>query len=281
MDFSCLISCYHKDSPTQLAEALESIVRQTKPPTELIFVEDGKLSRLLYQVLEEFDDKLPLKRIRLEENNGLGNALNQGLLHCSNNIVMRMDTDDICHPQRFDEQLNFLIKHPDIDIVGSWAIDINNKGETIGERTFPTRNEDLIKIIWSCPLAHPTVAFRRDAILGIGSYRKDVKRRQDYDLWLRAAVNGLKFANIPKFLLYYRFTDDYYKKNSLGVAWSQAVMGLKGLRSLNEKRMYPYFAIFSPVLRSILPRFIEKPVHRLLKRVDPRNQKVILHKIND
>lgn len=267
------MSGYYKDSPKQLLEALESVVNQTLQANEVIFVEDGKLSEPLYEILELFSTKLPLKRIPLSENRGLGNALNLGLRNCSNDIVIRMDGDDICHPERFQKQVRFLQENPEISIVGTWANDIDEHGEVIGRRTYPTSHEELYKIIWTCPFAHPTVAFRKHAILNVGSYRVDIKRRQDYDLWMRAAAKGIKFANIPEFLLYYRFTNDYYKKNNIKVAWSQAMMGVEGLRNLKTKRLYPYIGVFSPVVRAILPGFIEKPVHKLLRKVDPRNQK--------
>src|SRR5699024_10341677 len=99
MQFSCLISTFVKDCPKQLEEALESLIKQTLPATEIIFVEDGKLSIELNLVLEKYQVLLPIKRIPLKENKGLGNALNIGLKECSNNLVFRMDTDDICHPQ--------------------------------------------------------------------------------------------------------------------------------------------------------------------------------------
>ena len=270
--FSCLISCFKKDSPVQLGEALQSIADQTLPPTEVVLVEDGELTRALYDILDKYSERLVLKRVRLKENKGLGNALNVGLQKCSYDIVARMDTDDICHPKRFETQVQFLAQHNDISIVGSWAKDIDASGAIVGERIFPTDHDDIKNIIWSCPFAHPTVAFRRADILNIGSYRTDIKRRQDYDLWMRAASKGLKFANIPEFLLFYRFTNDYYKKNNFKVAWSQAMMGVHGLKELKTKSLYPYLGVFSPVIRAMLPSFIEKPVHRLFRKIDPRSK---------
>lgn len=270
--FSCLMSCYHKDSPSYLKEAFGSLVGQTVQADEIVFVEDGKLSVELYQVIEDFQAILPINVIKIEENKGLGNALRVGLQACANDIVVRMDTDDICAPKRFEKQVSFMENHPEVSIVGTWAYDIDDAGEITGERVFPTEHEELLNIIWACPFAHPTVAFRKQAILGIGSYRSDIKRRQDYDLWLRAAAKGLKFANIPEHLLYYRFTDAYYKKNDIKVAWAQAMMGAKGLSALNVRKLYPYIGVFSPVVRALLPSFVAKHIHRLFQKVDPRRQ---------
>lgn len=272
MEFSCLISSYKKDNPRQLIEAFESLKSQTLQANEIVFVEDGKLTKELYEVLDKYSTFLPIKRIYLPINKGLGNALNVGLKECSHEIVLRMDTDDICHYKRFEKQVNFLENNKDIDIVGSWAKDINQVGEIIGERTFPVSHKDLINVIWACPLAHPTVAFRKESIIRIGSYRTDIKRRQDYDLWLRATAKGLKFANIPEFLLYYRFTDDYYKKNNLKVAWEQGMMGYNGLCKLKVRKILPYIAVFLPILRAIMPNFLAKYFHKISKRLDPRRK---------
>lgn len=270
--FSVLISSYYKDSPLFLERALESLKDQTLQASEIVFVEDGKLTRELYDVLDRYASLLPIKRLSFDENKGLGNALKIGLENCTNDIVLRMDTDDICDRERFEKQVTFLQNNKDIDILGTWVKDIDNNGKIIGERIFPTNHVDLLKVIWACPLAHPTIAFRKESIISIGSYNTGIKRRQDYDLWLRAATKGLRFGNIPEFLLYYRFTDDYYKKNNLKVAWEQGMMGYNGLRDLKVKSFFPYIGVFSPVIRALMPKFFAKLFHKLTNRLDPRKK---------
>ena len=193
MGFSCLMSTYKKDSPIQLKECLESLVNQTLPADEIVLVKDGELSLELESVLEHYQDKLPFNFIELPNNKGLGNALNVGLLSCKYDIVIRMDADDICALNRFEIQYQFLSKNPEIDILGSWAWEINNQGKIVGERRYPENHEKLLELIWACPINHPTVIYRRNKILSIGSYNIKIKRRQDYELWFRAAENGLKF----------------------------------------------------------------------------------------
>lgn len=269
MKFSCLISCFYKDPANYLQQALQSICDQTLLPDEIIFVEDGPLTPELYNVITAYESKLPLVRISLKENKGLGFALKHGLLQCKHDIVLRMDTDDICAPERFQKQVDFLTVHTDIDIVGTWAKDINESGDVIGERTYPAEHSKLSKIIWACPIVHPSVAFRKESILRVGSYNADIPRRQDYDLWIRAAIGGLKFANIPEYLLYYRFTNQYYKKNGIGVVWAQSKIGLKGIRKLGGG-LFAYIAVMSPILRALLPLRVVKLLYPLTKKFDPR-----------
>lgn len=274
MKFSCLMAGYYKDNPDQLREAFDSLEEQSYPAEEIVFVEDGVLSKELYTVLDQYRVKLPIKSVQLNENKGLGNALKIGLEKCSHDIVCRMDTDDICDKRRFEKQVKFLMENQDVDIVGSWVKDIDEEGKIIGERVFPTSHESIYDIIWTCPFAHPTVAYRKDSILKIGSYRTDIKRRQDYDLWMRAAVEGLRFANIPEYLLLYRFTDNYYRKNNLKVAWQQGMMGYRGLKKLKVKELVPYFGVFSPLLRAVLPKFLAKPFHSMVAKIDPRKKNI-------
>lgn len=272
MSFSCLVSCYYKDSPVLLDEAFSSIYKQTLKPDEIIFVEDGKLTEELYDVISKYQKKLPIMKVPLEENRGLGNALHEGLLRCNFDIVFRMDTDDICHPERFEKQFAFMRENPGIDVVGSWARDIDITGKVIGERTCPVSHGELYKIMWTCPIIHPTVAFRKASIMHVGSYRTDIKRRQDYELWMRAAAQGLKFANIPEYLLYYRFTESYYKKNNFKVALEQARMGVDGLNKMKGPT-YAYLLVYAPVIRSLFPSFMIKYIHKSFNFFDPRKRK--------
>ena len=81
-------------------------------------VEDGPLTPELYEVVEEFVHEHPeMKRVVLEKNKGLGEALNEGLKHCSHDLVARMDTDDITKPKRFEKQVKIFQKHPEVDVV--------------------------------------------------------------------------------------------------------------------------------------------------------------------
>lgn len=269
MSFSVLMSTFHRDNPEQFKEALDSLKAQSLPADEIVIVEDGPLATELYVVIDSYSGVLPIKRIPLKENVGLGGALNIGLEACSHDIVIRMDTDDVCYDDRFKLQYEYLINNPEVDILGGWARDIDAQGNIISERKYPTSHEDIYKLMWTNPLIHPAVAFRKGKILSVGSYDPAVVRRQDYDLWIRAAAGGLRIENLPHFLIQYRFTDNYYQKNNTKVAYKQALMGYKGAKQLRLP-LYTRIAVFVPVLRSLLPKGLIGPVHRLMSRFDPR-----------
>lgn len=271
MSFSCLISCYKNDNPEQLDKCLDSLVRQTLSADEILFVKDGGLTPELEAVLLKYADTLPFRFLNFEQNQGLGYALNKGLEACIYDIVMRMDTDDICYVDRFESQYNYLCNNPQVDILGGWAHDIDVNDHIIGERKYPTTHEDLYQLMWTNPLIHPTIAFRKSRILQVGSYDRAVVRRQDYDLWIRAAHGGLIMENLPKFLIKYRFTENYYKKNNRRVVYDQALMGYRGAKLL-DLPFYTRLAVFVPVIRSWMPSMMIKPIHRFLSRFDPRTR---------
>ena len=119
MLFSVLLSLYHKESPLFLRQSLTSIFTQTLLPIEVVLVEDGPLTDELYVIIEESTIRHPeLKVVSLPSNQGLGKALNEGLKHCSYDLVARMDTDDIAKPDRFEKQMAVFLEHPEIDVVG-------------------------------------------------------------------------------------------------------------------------------------------------------------------
>lgn len=120
-NYSVLISLYFKESPLHLREALDSIFSQTYRSNDVVLVEDGTLGEELELVVREYENKYPeLHVVRFEKNRGLGFALNDGILECKNEIVARMDTDDIAKPERMEKQVQVMEAHPEYGMISSW-----------------------------------------------------------------------------------------------------------------------------------------------------------------
>lgn len=117
--FSVLMSLYYKEVPEYLNECLESLAVQTCPATEIVIVKDGLLTEELEKILSLWQNKLPLTIVGYEENKGLAYALNYGLQFCSYELVARMDSDDICMPDRFEKQIKYFEEHKETVIVGA------------------------------------------------------------------------------------------------------------------------------------------------------------------
>lgn len=269
MKYSVLLSLYSKESPDYLKLALNSLFASTLPPDQIVIVKDGPLTADLEKVLSYYTG---IEYSSIPINVGLSYALNIGLSICRNELVARMDTDDICHPDRFKKQFEFMVQNPAVDIVGTYAIKIDERGKEFGILKVPVYHDDIRKYIWTCPFIHPTVMFRKSKIEQIGSYNPNSGPRQDdYELWFRCALNGLIFANIPESLFYYRFFKDNVKKNSIKVGWSRFKVGFRGCRKLHLS-LYAYIGVSIPLFRALLPYPLNVLFNELMIKVNPRSK---------
>lgn len=202
MKFSILMSIYYREKPSNLEYSLQSLVNQTIKANELVLVKDGYLTPELEKVIDKYTDKLNIRCINLKNNVGLGLALQKGILYCQNDIVARMDTDDICHPERFEKQLYFLKNNNEIDVVGSWISEFEeNPNNVYAYRELPTKHKDLFNFAKKRnPLNHMTVMYRRQAVIKAGNYQPAIGF-EDYFLWIRMLLKNAKFANLPEYLV--------------------------------------------------------------------------------
>lgn len=99
-------------------------------------------------------------------------------------------------------------EHDEVDVLGSGCVEIDYGGVERDIRLMPADHEAIVDALWSCPLIHPSIMFRREKILAVGGYDDGLRRRQDYELWFRAAQQGIRFGNIQKPLIQYRFGGD-------------------------------------------------------------------------
>ena len=201
MNFSVLLSVYHKEKAEFLDMSMTSIWdEQTIKPNEIVLVQDGLLTDELNEIIGKWKEKLgeTLKVISLEENIGLGNALNIGLKECNYELVARMDTDDISASDRFEKQLK-IFENNDIDICSSWVSEFESTEENIVScRKLPREDDELIEFSKKRnPLNHPAVMYKKSAIQNAGGY-KDMPWFEDYYLWVRMIASRAKMYNIQE-----------------------------------------------------------------------------------
>lgn len=202
MKFSVLMSLYIKEKPEYLDECLSSLHSQTLKANEVVIVFDGPLTRKLYDVVESWKSRLPIKQCELEKNVGLGEALQYGIQKCSYNLIARMDTDDVCQPDRFEKQIQYFQINPDIACVGSWISEFDSDPDNvIAIRKVPCSNLEIKKYSkLRNPMNHISVVYRKDAVLDSGGY-KHLHFMEDYYLWLRMLAKGYEFMNIEECLV--------------------------------------------------------------------------------
>ena len=230
------MSLYKKEKPEYLRLALDSMLNQTVKPDEIVLVEDGPLTDELYDVVEEY--KADLHIVKNEKNLGLGLALNKGLKACRNELVARMDTDDISELDRCEKQLAFFEVHPSATILGGQLEEfIETADNAVGRRIVPESDSELKAYMKKrCPFNHMTVMFKRSDILEAGNYQ-DWFWNEDYYLWVRLALAGYEFANLPDVLVHARVGADMYQRRG-GSKYYESEINLQ--KFMLEKKVIGY-----------------------------------------
>ncbi|AGE29664.1 glycosyltransferase [Enterococcus faecium] len=215
--YSVLMSLYYKENASFLKTSILSIINQTVMPSEIVIVIDGPITDELEDCLQYFLKRYDtlFKIVRLPHNVGLGLALNEGLKVCSNELVARMDTDDISLVDRCEKQLNEFNKNPKLVMVGTNVDEFYDTPDNItSTRKVPSDYEGIKKFIKTrSPFNHPTVMYKKSEVLKLGGY-KDIKRKEDYELFMRMVVNKMYTLNIPESLLLFRSNYSAYKRRT-------------------------------------------------------------------
>lgn len=212
-EFSVLLSVYAKDDPTHLDEALRSLIQQTRPPDQVVVVADGPLTVSLQETISTWRDRHAdiIEVAQLAENQGLGKALNTGLERCANELVARMDADDISRPTRFETQIRFFDENPDVTAVGGYIAEFDHDPKDILHvREVPITPSDIEQFARSRnPMNHVTVMMKKSLIESVGGY-KTRPGMEDYHLWVRLLQRGDTLANVPEILVDVRTGDEMY-----------------------------------------------------------------------
>ena len=271
--FSVLMSLYKKENPKYLDTSLNSVFSQTIPPNQVVLILDGPVGDDLLEVVNKYKNLYSSLEVYPQPTNkGLSTALNVGMEKCRNEIVFRMDTDDVCYSNRFERVLREYDNNQGLDIVGSFATMIDEEGNEIKGMTAPVTQEEIYKNVWTCPFIHPTVSFKKTALLRAGSYNPNSGPRQDdYELWFRCVENGLKCKNIEEPLLYYRFFKDSVARNTVKVGWWRAKVGLKGSWRCKCSPI-AYIGVCYPLFRACMPSFVREFMYKMSDKINPRTK---------
>ncbi len=217
--FSLLMSVWARDDAAHLRHAFHSVVHdQTRPPDDVVLVQDGPVPEPLRDAINELlaEAPCPVTLLDLEENVGLGVALDRGLAACAHDIVARMDADDIALPQRFAVQLP--IVEDGVDLVGSALLEFGRDADDIvGSRVPPVDPAEIVRYArFAQPFNHPTVVYRRSAVERAGGYRH-LALMEDYLLFARMIGQGVSVANVAEPLVLYRVGAGAYARRG-GIA---------------------------------------------------------------
>ncbi len=240
-EFSVLMSLYKKENPEFLKEAMESVVNQTLKPSEVVLVIEGKLPDELEKMVKQLKKKYNIiKTFEIEDGKGLGASLNYGLTKCKYNYVMRADTDDICVNNRFEKEMDFMLKNSTVDVLGTSIYEFkeNIDEENIRIKNMPTGDEIYKYAQKRNPLNHMTVCMKKDSVLKVGNYNSQ-KMLEDYELWIRMINNKMKLENINIPLVYARIGNGFEKRrgNKIQIAlWKKIQKYMYENNMINRSR---------------------------------------------
>jgi glycosyltransferase involved in cell wall biosynthesis len=204
---SILIPCYNAQET--ISQALESLICQTLQDFEIILVDDGSNDSTLV-ILSEWARRDARFHIFTQPHAGIISALNLGLKYCRSPYIARMDSDDISHPQRLEQQVIYLEAHPEVSLVSCLVEGYPFEQVREGFRIYIAwlnslvSDEDIRREIFvESPFAHPSVMLRKDRLYEAGGYQEN-GWAEDYDLWLRLYIRGARFAKLDQALLSWR-----------------------------------------------------------------------------
>lgn len=270
-NFSVAMSVYKNDNATFFDKALESITEgQTLKPTEIVLVVDGFIDDGLNAVIEKYSKKYDIFNIiRLPENLGLGNALKIAVENSKNELIARMDSDDIAVSTRFEEQLNCFKNDNSLDIVGGNISEfIGDENNIVAYRRVPISDSDIKQYLRiRCPFNHMTVMYKKSAVQKSGGYL-DLFWNEDYYLWIRMFLNNAKFANTGTTLVNVRTGSDMYARRG-GKRYFKSEIYLQNFMLKNKIiNIFTYFTniIKRFIVQLVLPNSVRGMVFRTFAR---------------
>ena len=214
--YSVLMSVYVKEKPEYLRTAMESIWNQSVKTDDFVLVCDGPLTADLDAVIEQAEKEHPeLTVVRLEKNLGLGKALNHGIKRCKNELVARMDSDDISRTDRCERQLEIFRRYPEISICSGTVEEFSESTDLVEScRVVPEKQNEIMAFAKKRnPFNHPCVMYKKTAVEDAGGYQ-DFFLLEDYYLWIRMLQKGFTGYNIQQPLLWMRAGSEMYKRRA-------------------------------------------------------------------
>lgn len=215
ISYTALMSVYIKEKPEHLRESLNSLLAQTIRPQEILIVEDGLLSDELYDLINTFVKDYPdvFTIVSYSKNHGLWYALRLGVEKARNELIMRMDSDDISASNRAELQLQYMTDHTLCGCCGSiveeFEGDVDN---VISLVELPESHEEMVSFSKKRnPMRHPSMMYRKKTILQVGNYR-EMPFFEDYDLAMRLIDSGVLLYNIQKPLVSMRVNSGFYQR---------------------------------------------------------------------
>lgn len=255
-----IMAAYNSES--SVGATIESVRNQTFTDWTLVVVDDCSTDGTL-SVLKGFAEQD--KRIRViagQENRGQGHCRNVAIAATSSPLIAVLDADDICLPDRLQQQVDFMREHPEVDVLGGAAYYIfPDRPDSPVLVCRPETHEELVRAIYTeCPFVHPTVMYRRSYIEQAKGYRVELRRGQDSDLWFRT-YRVARFHNLQVPLVNYSCRPRTRLRDALYATRARYEMAARDKRLLTSgwhiMRPLAHYALVRMKLRSPFGRSVD------------------------
>jgi len=263
--------CMRAGSPLDLALRAIHSTAASLTSHDIIFLRiDGSLPEN-QAIFEQAAAPVPLQILGSEQHQGLAACLNELIDEALRNerwqLMARMDANDESLPRRMETQRTFLANHPDIDILGTACIEVNEHGEYLQTKQMPLNHVSIVRNLpRSNPINHPSVMVRRRVFASGLRYRTDVSRTEDYHLWIDAASKGFIFANLPQPLLNFRRDGGFFdRRGGLKQAIADASVRLRAIHALSQANPINFFWAFAAFALRLLPGTAQRFAYLLLR----------------
>ena len=275
MKYSALMSVYKGDSSEAFINAIGSVISQSKIPDQIVIVIDGPVDKNLSSKISAFKFN-GLNLVWLPTNVGLGPALNEGLLHCKNEFVLRMDADDTCSPLRAEKLIAAWMKADTSKLaaIGSNIEEFNPETEESFIISYPELFAAIAPVnYYRDPIGHASVMMRKSTVIEVGGYL-DCLYFEDTYLWLRLLNNGYSVMSINEPLYRATIGNGFYERRS---GWSYLKLELQHLRKFKREKLislqsFIINCFMRPIIR-LLPKHILKAFYGRLLRVECHTKK--------
>lgn len=275
MTISVLMSTYANEKPAYLDAALSSIwTEQLRRPDEIVLVKDGPLTPELDATIDKWAQLIgsPLVILVHEKNRGLAAALNTGIEVAKSDLIARMDSDDISTPYRLEVQETYMMKHPEVDILGGSLEEFNDAGTLHNVCAYPQSREEVERhIIVASPLGHPCVMFRRRFFDEGFRYSYSYPLCEDIALWFDAVCSGHVINNIPDVVLHFRRNSSTLRRRSHEKAWTEFNVYIRGTNRLHGWWSKGYLYAVARLLFRLMPVCITEWVYNSKLRIHIRS----------
>lgn len=267
MDYSVLMSVYAKDHPAHFKTAIESMLRQTVPPAQIVVVCDGPLTPELDAVIGDFGSRLDV--VRIPENHGPGYSRAEAMQHCRCELIASMDSDDISVDDRCEKELAAFKSDPELAVISGTIEEFDeNPDEPFAKRVLPLTQEEILQYSKTrIPFNHVATMFRKSVVDQVGGYDRSLRVFEDYDLWIKVLKSGAKAANLSDVLVKVRCPSAQTQRRG-GVAFGKQMLRFrkKLLKSGWINRKEYFFSAYPHFIVCIMPNFARRFVYKLLRK---------------